>query len=93
MFLYNYQFYKGCFEPRRVCGLMTSLYQYKVACVAPTGIFTADGHFFQSSNVENLGLINYLDRFVYKVKSRKTRHNAGLKIICKSTSDDISDGL
>ena len=34
--LYNYQFYKlRCFESRRVCGLMNSLYQSKVACVAP----------------------------------------------------------
>ena len=28
-------FISWCFESRRVCGLMTSLYQSKVACVAP----------------------------------------------------------
>ena len=35
LFLYDYQFYKRCFQSRRVCGLLTSLYQSKVACVAP----------------------------------------------------------
>ena len=34
--MYDYRFYKRCFESRRVCVLMTSLYQSKVACVVPT---------------------------------------------------------
>ena len=35
IFLNEYQFYKRCFEYRRVCVFMTFLYQSKVACIAP----------------------------------------------------------